>query len=332
MMTILGGLLWVLAATPVAKPQAEIDAALKAVKTGDEKARMDAYATLWKRGVRVSLPPWDKEKFRKLVREDALDALQLPPLSLRGHGVLACPKPLWAQLGRGIDDGNGGSTEREAIAFSRDRDSLPPAWDVVDLPDPSDEPDAPSTTPAILLSESGWATTRYCDVGGFADPSNKGFERHPAVRKALQACCAGKPGCLGEGWTEDEDCSSKVLEAMNQAREQHRAPASNTLTTRLRQCLPAKDKVGPGQDPCALVDSPRCTRYQECLGKVADESLARGTDALDAELTLWLEANVNACVAKIRQGRECTLIVVDPCQGCVGYRCSDEVIRELQVP
>ncbi|RKG60200.1 hypothetical protein D7V80_36005 [Corallococcus sp. CA054B] len=311
MMTVLGGLLWVLAATPVAKPQGEMDAALKAVKTGDAKTRKDAYATLWKRGVRVSIP------------RAAKGAESSEPFALKGTGGLACPRPLWALWSRSSDEGNGGSTEREVIAFSRDRDSLPLASDVVDLP-----PNAP----AILLRESGWESTRGCDVGGFADPSNKGFERHPAVRKAIQACCAGKQGCLEEGWTQDEDCSNQTLDAMNQAREQHRASAANILTTRLRQCLPAKDKVGPGQDPCALADSPRCTRYQQCLRKVSDDSLVRGTDALNAELALWLEADIGACVARNRQGSACTLIVVDPCQGRVGYRCSDEVIRELQVP
>ncbi|AFE03878.1 hypothetical protein COCOR_01113 [Corallococcus coralloides DSM 2259] len=306
MMTVLGGLLWVLAATPVAKPQGEMDAALKAVKTGDAKTRKDAYATLWKRGMRVSIPRVASE-----------------PFALQGPGVLSCPSPLWARLTRRVDDGNGGSTERAVVAFARDRDLLPPAEEVLDL-----SPDAP----AILLRESGWESTRGCDVGGFADPSDKGFERHPAVRKALQACCAGKQDCLGKGWTQDRDCSNQTLDAMNQAREQHRASAANTLTTRLRQCLPAKDKVGPGQDPCALSDSPRCGRYQECLRKVSDDSLARGTGTLDAELALWLEADIGACVARSRQGSACTLIVVDPCQGRVGYRCSDEVIRELQVP
>ncbi|MBN9688090.1 MULTISPECIES: hypothetical protein [unclassified Corallococcus] len=306
MMTVLGGLLWVLAATPVAKPQGEREAALEAVKTGDENARKDAYATLWKRGVRVSIPRAASE-----------------PFALQGPGALACPSPLWARLTRRVDEGNGGSTERAVVAFARARDSLPPAEEVLDLP---------PHVPAVLLSETGWETRRHCDVGGFADPNSKGFERHPAVRKALQACCAGMQGCLGEGWTQDMDCSEKTLDAMNQAREQHRASASNTLTARLKQCLPTKDKVGPGQDPCALADSPRCSRYQACLKKVSDDSLARGTDALDAELALWLESDIRACAESHRQGRACTLIVVDPCQGRVGYRCSDEVVRELQVP
>src|SRR5689334_13273268 len=107
MMTILGGLLWVLAATPVAKPQGEIDAALKAVKTGDEEARKDAYATLWKRGVRVAIP----------------SAAKAPgpsePFALRGRGVLACPRPLWARWSEDSSGGNGGGIEQEVIGFSR---------------------------------------------------------------------------------------------------------------------------------------------------------------------------------------------------------------------
>lgn len=310
MMTILGGLLWVLAATPVAKPQQEIDAALKAVKTGDEKTRKDAYATLWKRGVRVAIP------------RAAQKAESPEPFALQGPGVLACPNPLWALWSEYADEGNGGGYEREVIGFSRSQDEFPD----IDEAARSEVPEGA----VIPLRVGGWESTRDCDPG--FDMSTLLQARHPALQKLLEACCGENPECLQRGTLDDGTRCEAVAQVLESASAPGPARKDAAFQSRVRACLPAGERGLRPDQLCAYADSPLCSRYRKCVEKVARASFARGTEAPDPEFQVWVQASTAACSLKHNHARACTLIVVDPCQGRVGYRCSDEVIQELQVP
>ncbi|RKH08279.1 hypothetical protein D7V97_19900 [Corallococcus sp. CA053C] len=302
MMTILGGLLWVLAATPAAKPQAEIDAALKAVKTGDEKARKDAYATLWKLGVRIPSP----------TLKDAPDGDSAEDrfIALKGTGVLACKHPLWARFSRAYMDSNRNErTTEDSVAF---------AWKRKALKEGSGE--------SIELGTSGQPGSNHCDLDSMGTPEALGLRRHPAIQQSLQQCCGTDANCVADD-TLSSLCGESVVSAAKAAYDRHHAQAEATLTERLRECYLPK---GSGY-VCEYTDSPACTRHRECLETVAQDSLKRGSKAFDAEFALWFEAVSDACGVKHSNERACTLIVVDPCRGRVGYRCSDESIRELQV-
>ncbi|TSC33635.1 hypothetical protein [Corallococcus sp. Z5C101001] len=329
-MMIALGVALLLAAAPEAKPeepkqQAAVDAALKAVKVGDEKARKRAYASLWKLGVRVSLPDLDLYRSSNVETPDPATR----PLALQGPGVLACPTPLWARQELAKVEANDGSgTQAQGVMFARSEQALSEGF----LEDLGDERIPSVTGPVIVTRWSGSWGSLPCMLDG---PPGSGWDlgmwRHPAARESLQRCCKGSAECIEQGRTGESDCRDEVLFTAATTSEKYATEAGKLLAERIRRCMPAGDAMD-AEPACVYSDAPRCLRHRACMAKVGQESLARGTARWDVEAALWLRTSISACSANRAADTACTPIVVDACQGRVGYRCSDDSIRELQVP
>ncbi|RKG94086.1 hypothetical protein D7V88_00560 [Corallococcus terminator] len=309
------------------KQQAAVDAALMQVKTGDEKTRKRAYAALWKLGVRVPLP-----EFVPFARNNAAPPEPATrPVPLQGPGALACSTPLWAKQELLHDESNdGSSTEARGVKFARSEQALAESEDF--LESVVDAPAAPSSGPFIVTFLRLERMGMRCTAGEGAPVTTGmglGLTSHPAGRALLRRCCKGDAKCLTQS-TREESCFSDVLSAASGAREKYESQAPKLYEERLMDCLPAGDRVKSRLQDEAT-DTPRSRRAHACALKIGRESLARGTARWDLEAAIWIQASSAACAAgNVRTS--CTPIVVDPCRGRVGYHCSDESIRELQVP